>query len=94
VKLEIWYQQQTANDYSEGNPAITVATVEELDAFVDRVDKRTRRAPSQRWRTTQAHIARPHTAVTNAGRVTHAHHPTRADPRHGRGRRPQASPAC
>jgi hypothetical protein len=37
VKLEIWYQQQTANDYSEGNPAITVATVEELDAFVDRV---------------------------------------------------------
>jgi hypothetical protein len=28
------------------------------------------------------------------GRVTQAHHPTRADPRHGRGRRPQASPAC
>jgi hypothetical protein len=37
VKLEIWYKQETANDYSESNPAITVATVDELEAFVDRV---------------------------------------------------------
>jgi putative transposase len=31
-------------------------------------DKRTRRAPSQRWRKTQARIARLHTAVANARR--------------------------
>ncbi|MBB5805524.1 putative transposase [Saccharothrix ecbatanensis] len=31
-------------------------------------DKRTRRQPSQRWRTTQARIARLHTAVANARR--------------------------
>ena len=37
MKLEICYQQQTVNDDSEGNPGITVASVEEFDAFVDRV---------------------------------------------------------
>ena len=31
-------------------------------------DKRTRQVPSQRWRTTQARIAKLHTAVTNARR--------------------------
>lgn len=37
MALEIWYDQQPANDFGAGDPAIVVETAEELDAFVDRV---------------------------------------------------------
>jgi hypothetical protein len=37
VALEIWYNQTPANDYNEGESAIVVETVAELDALVDRV---------------------------------------------------------
>jgi putative transposase len=46
-------------------------------------DKRTRQQPSQRWRTTQARIARLHTAVANARRDGLHHLSTRLVRTHG-----------
>lgn len=37
VTLDIWYDQDPDNDYGDGDPAIVVRTVGELDALVDRV---------------------------------------------------------
>lgn len=47
VALEIWYDQDTANELGEGDPAIVVSTADELDAFVDRVlaETKTHSAP-------------------------------------------------
>lgn len=42
VELEVWYDQEPANDFGEGDPAIVVATVEELDTLVDRVLEETK----------------------------------------------------
>ena len=35
--LEIWYDQKPDNDYGPGEPAIIIATQEELSTFIDRV---------------------------------------------------------
>lgn len=59
VALEIWYDQDTANDLGEGDPAIVVATPDELDAFVDRVLDETR-----------SHSAPPMIEVSVAGDPT------------------------
>ncbi|MDQ3576638.1 MAG: Imm1 family immunity protein [Actinomycetota bacterium] len=47
VELEIWYDQDTANDFGDGDPAIVVASPEALDTFVDRVldETKTHTAP-------------------------------------------------
>lgn len=37
VELAVWYDQEPANDLSEGDPAILVRTATELDALLDRV---------------------------------------------------------
>jgi hypothetical protein len=37
MALEIWYDQEPENDFGPGDPAIVIAEVEDLDAFVDRV---------------------------------------------------------
>lgn len=43
--LEIWYDQMPENDYGPGDPAIIVATQEELSAFIDRVSARSTAQP-------------------------------------------------
>lgn len=42
VELEVWYDQEPANDLSEGDPAIVVRTSDELDALIDRVLEETK----------------------------------------------------
>ncbi|MFD9891320.1 Imm1 family immunity protein [Amycolatopsis sp. NPDC059027] len=42
VTLEVWYNQEPDNDYSEGEPAILVTTPEELDALIARVQTDTK----------------------------------------------------
>ena len=37
VTLEVWYDQEPENDYSEGDPAILVSTADELDALIQRM---------------------------------------------------------
>jgi hypothetical protein len=37
VELDFWYDQEPANDFSEGDPAIVVRTAAELDALINRV---------------------------------------------------------
>ncbi|MGW6932881.1 Imm1 family immunity protein [Lentzea sp. NPDC054927] len=43
--LEIWYDQMPDNDYGPGDPAIIVATHEELSAFIDRVSAQSAAQP-------------------------------------------------
>jgi hypothetical protein len=43
MALEIWYGQEPENDLGPGDPAIIIARVEDLDAFVHRVLRETRR---------------------------------------------------
>jgi hypothetical protein len=59
VALEIWYDQDTANDLGDGDPAIVVSSIEELDAFVDRV-----------LAETKTHTAPPMIEVSIAGNPT------------------------
>lgn len=42
MPLEIWYDQEPANDLGPGDPPIIVNTTAELDAFVDRLLDETR----------------------------------------------------
>lgn len=42
VTLEVWYNQEPDNDYSEGDPAIIIETPEELDALIARVQADTK----------------------------------------------------
>ncbi|WP_158605588.1 Imm1 family immunity protein [Amycolatopsis panacis] len=42
VTLEVWYNQEPDNDYSEGDPAIVIETPEELDALIARVQADTK----------------------------------------------------
>jgi Immunity protein Imm1 len=44
VTLEVWYNQEPENDYSEGGPAILVSTADEMDALIDRVQADTKGA--------------------------------------------------
>lgn len=37
VTLEVWYDQEPENDYSEGDPAILVSTADELDVLIQRM---------------------------------------------------------
>lgn len=48
VTLEVWYDQEPDNDYSEGDPAIIIETPEELDVLIARVqaDTKDARVPS------------------------------------------------
>lgn len=42
VELEVWYDQQSENQYGSGEPAVIVRTADELDALVDRVLEETK----------------------------------------------------
>ncbi|WP_436493494.1 Imm1 family immunity protein [Actinokineospora sp. HUAS TT18] len=59
MALEIWYDQDSANDLGPGDPAIIVNTLTELDAFVDQVIADTR-----------DHVAPPMVEVSVAGDPT------------------------
>lgn len=44
VTLEVWYDQEPDNDFSEGDPTILVSTPEDMDALLDRVQRETKDA--------------------------------------------------